>query len=249
MKNLSKIISAALVGLVLASSFVFGPQIAINAHRAFLRYKMSNVVMLTAFTGGGGTGFFIRKDGSLIIITNAHVCRLANESGYMMVDGKGLAKVLKVYDKQDLCALLPDSGFSASGLGIASSVEHGEQVFTLGHPLLQPSTISVGELSGPYQIMLTWGYNVDPDTCKGETYRLLDKPEELGMAAIFGIKNICLRMFESESSPVIILPGNSGSPTTNIYGNVVAVAHAANEYGTRSFHVPLKDLKDFVNSL
>lgn len=43
--------------------------------------------------------------------------------------------------------------------------------------------------------------------------------------------------------------GNSGSPAVNLYGSVVAVAFAANEAGSRSYFVPLSDLKNFLNEL
>lgn len=249
MRKLKALVSGIAIGAVLYYTF-FGVPILNNIHRSYLRYKMKDVVYVTNILGAGGTGWVTRKNnGERIIITNAHVCGLADTSGMVLINYKEFAQIERIYNKQDLCAIKAPSSIKSRGFSIASSVTYGEQVFTLGHPLLQPSTVSPGELSGPYKIEIMVGQNVNPETCKGESYQLLTEKDLGPIASIFGIKNICVRIFNSESSPIIILPGNSGSPTVNIYGNVVACAHAANEFGTRSFHVPLSYIKDFIESL
>ncbi len=85
------------------------------------------------------------------------------------------------------------------------------------------------------------------EECSDETYELI--PVNDPTANMFGIDSACVRVLDSQSSSVSILPGNSGSCTVNIYGNVVAVAFAGNEGGTRSYHVPLAALQDFLGSL
>jgi S1-C subfamily serine protease len=250
-KYKKKIVQVALsVKLAIAMLFgiVFGVGVLTNYHSTYLRYKMKDVVLIHSFSGGGGTGSIVKlPSGKNAVLTNGHVCKLAQD-GVILVNYLGndyVSKVIEVYPKHDLCIV--ESPSQKGGLSIASSVDMGEKVFAMGHPLLEPNTITHGELSGVVNVRIAMGYNVPKAECSGEGYELINA-EQSGnpMMSLFGILNVCIRSLDSNASTVIILPGNSGSPTVNIYGNIVAVVFAANESGTRSYHVPLKEIKAFL---
>lgn len=215
----------------------------------YIRYKMKDVVKITNTEGAGGTGWVTSstQSGKTVVITNAHVCEL-QENGKVFVEYRDdvfLLPVLTVYKKNDLCAITAPN-FISGGLDIANGVTEGERVYTTGHPLLEPRTTSAGEYSGKVVIPIT-RLNIKKEQCSGEGFRFIGPSELPEIARIFGIESVCIRFIKAQSSTIIILPGNSGSPDLNIWGNVVGVAFATQE--TRSYHVPLEDLKDFLGSL
>lgn len=233
---------------VLSVGYLFGTSILDNIHLGYLRYKMNDVVAVTNNKGSGGTGWVTKgASGKFVIITNAHVCGV-QENGYVYVTYRGdiyLLKVIKLYADHDLCAIqAPES--ATSGFSIAFYSRYGSRVCTLGHPYLEPNTITCGEYSGSVEMTVLYKQNVSPEECKGKGYELIQADLSL---AFFGLQNFCVRHLTAEASSISILPGNSGSPDVNIFGNVVGVAFAANQYGTRSYHVPLSELKKFLGEL
>lgn len=242
-----------LAGFVVAASgiygAVFGVGILTNVHSVYLRALSHWTVLIHNSQGSGATGFIARgKSGKKYIITNAHVCGLA-EDGKVFVYYWGdeyRLQVIKKYATNDLCAIeAPKTAGLA--VNIAKSFKEGEAAYAIGHPLLEPLTITLGELSGPVSVSVLIAKNVKPEECTGETFRFIDLSGTLD--DIFGTSNVCIRDLEAEASTVSILPGNSGSAVVNTFGSVIGVAFAANEPGTRSYIVPLSDLRAFLNEL
>jgi S1-C subfamily serine protease len=229
---------------------LFGVGFLTNIHNLYLRTLSHWTVLIHNSRGSGATGFVVRgKSGKKYIMTNGHVCSL-QEDGKVFVYYKGdeyRLKVVKFYAKNDLCAI-EAPGAAGLAVNIASNFREGESAYAIGHPLLEPKSITLGELSGPVSVTVEVGENKKPEECTGETYELIDLSTN-PMAAIFGISNICVRHLEAEAATMTILPGNSGSAVVNIYGSVIGVAFAANESGTRSYIVPLSHLKEFLGSL
>lgn len=220
-----------------------------NVHLAYLRYLGKDTVLLRNSTGAGASGFLIKgKSGKYHIMTNGHVCGL-QENGKLLATYRGNTYVVNVeskYPYNDLCSVSAPSTTN-SALTVARSREYGESAYSIGHPLLEPLSVAVGELSGGVIISIVTGYNIPKEQCSGPTYEIVT---DLGpMAAFFGIKSACVRHLEADASTISIQPGNSGSPIVNIYGHVIAVAFAANESGTRSYTVPLSNLKKFMEGL
>lgn len=221
-----------------------------NLRLSYLRGLGENVVLIHNQLGNSGaTGFLIKgKSKKTYIMTNNHVCEL-EKKGVILADYLGdtyVTTVIKRYPLNDLCVMKAPRNIK-NVFKTASDYNIGDTAYTIGHPALEPLSVSVGELSDSVFIPLLMGYNFAPEECLGPTYSLhTDLPPE---AIMFGIFNACVRTLEANTSSIIIIPGNSGSPTVNIYGRVVGVAFAANEAGTRSYHVPLSYLKDFLDSL
>jgi S1-C subfamily serine protease len=220
-----------------------------NAHLGYLRYLGKDTVLLRNSTGAGATGFLIKgKSGKYHIMTNGHVCGL-QENGKLLAYYRGDTYVVTVeskYPYNDLCAISAPTTVK-SAFKIAKSRQYGESAYAIGHPLLEPLTVAVGELSGGVVVSVLAGYNIPESECSGPTYEFNDKLNPL--AALFGIQSECIRHLEADASTLSIQPGNSGSPIVNIYGHVIAVVFAANESGTRSYAVPLSNLSEFVEGL
>lgn len=243
MKYLIAVLSAVLLLTII------GGGVLNNAHLSYLRYLGKNTVLLRNSTGAGATGFIIKgKSGKYHIMTNGHVCGL-QEDGKLFAIYQGDVYVVTVeskYPYNDLCSVSAPSKINSS-FKIARSRVYGESAYAIGHPLLEPLTVAVGELSGRVVIQILAGYNIPKDECSGPTYEFNDSLNPL--AAFFGIKSVCIRHLEADASTLSIQPGNSGSPIVNIYGHVIGVAFAANESGTRSYIVPLSNLVSFIEGL
>lgn len=243
------------IGLTISSAvvatLVFGTSILDNIHNGFLRILSHSVVKLTNAAGNSGaTGFVVKgASGKKYIMTNAHVCGLA-ENGILQATYQGEQFPVEVYKKyqwNDLCALTAHRplGFAVN---IASSRSYGESAWVIGHPLLEPISSTVGELSGSVSIEIMTKLNPKPEECSGPTYSLVDL-SNVPEALFFGVMSVCVRTLEANAGTISILPGNSGSPTVNLFGSVIGVAFAGSDSGVRSYFVPLNDLKTFLREL
>lgn len=249
--NIHKIAKTVLSTIAITLVLIFGTSFENNIHNYYLRSVTSYTVKLTNDAGNSGaTGFVVKgASGKKYIMTNSHVCGLADESGTIYAHYQGErfpVKVFKKYVWNDLCAIESHRPLGKAA-SIASYVTNGENTWVIGHPLLEPKSVAVGELSGTAIVPIATGMNVKPEDCAGPTYHLYDTAGTI--YALMGIQNICVRTLEAQGSTMAILPGNSGSPAVNEYGNVVAVAFAGYEGGVRSYFVPLADLKDFLGEL
>lgn len=236
------------LGLVVFT--VFGVGVLNNIHNGYLRLLSSWTVMITNSQGtSGATGFIVKgASGRKFILTNGHVCRLA-EKGVLTAnygDEKFPVSVFKEYEWNDLCALEAHRPLGHA-ITVARSVRLGEQVYVIGHPLLEPLTVRSGEISGTVILRIMMGQNPTPESCTGPTYSIMDTSKSI--FGFFGINTICMRTLEANAGTADTLPGNSGSPIVNTWGNLVAVCFAGNQSGTRSYSVPLADIKDFLSEL
>jgi S1-C subfamily serine protease len=197
----------------------------------------------------GATGFLVKgKSGGIYILTNGHVCGL-EDHGPLFLDYQGdtySTHVIKKYTLHDLCIMSAPSK-AKDFLKLASKYTLGDTAYVLGHPQLEPLSLAVGELSGPVDVRILVKYNPTPAECSGPTYEYhTDLPLE---AIMMGVTSACVRVLESDTSSVIVIGGNSGSPSLDIWGRVIGVAFASNQTNTRSYHVPLASIRDFLESL
>ena len=93
-----------------------------------------------------GTGFNIVHRGKYFLITNRHVCDISKDLGHpneAVVNGN-ILKILKIWDKHDLCALASDR---ESGLELAhQDTEPLDKVTLIGHPRGIDLTIREGRI-------------------------------------------------------------------------------------------------------
>lgn len=209
----------------------------------FVNYKGKYVVRVTnAATGGGGTGFFVQApSGVTYILTNLHVCKAAaGETSTVLIDGSYFGTIIAKYSDHDLCLI--SNPKQSSGFAVADKTYNGENIYILGHPLLEPLSLVKGQISGSMIVTLLAGFDIP---CKGPGYTEIDISDSL-FGAITGYRTACLREYEAYAATANTLPGNSGSPVLNKWGRVVGVAFAGREGSGRGYLVPLSFIKDFL---
>lgn len=126
-------------------------------------YKGSSVVRITYKDNlnAGGSGFQVEAPSGLqYIITNKHVCAVANEFGEVMVSTTtGERKVLRVLDRykeHDLCVIEPFEGLRP--MRLASNIYRSERVYLIGHPRLADLTFERGYFRGKKKIQMRIGW-------------------------------------------------------------------------------------------
>ena len=102
-----------LIKIISASVFIVGIcAIAAVSYESYLYdYKGASVVKLTRtpMQFSGGTGFQIKApSGKQYILTNAHICQIADSLYAKTQSGKiSVVDVIKIYPHHDLCIMKP----------------------------------------------------------------------------------------------------------------------------------------------
>lgn len=207
-------------------------------HNKYIRTKVgSQVIMLTNKAGnGGGTGFAVQApSGEVYTLSNAHVCRISGGLYTQLPNGRKIKmNILEISDASDLCLLNGIKGLG--GLDLAGSVDIGEDMGLVGHPKLMPLTLSRGSLIGYGRALVMVAAGMCPDEMEPPTYNSID--------GFFG--PVCVMDVTAGFTNITALPGNSGSPVVNIFGNVVGVLFASDTDVYWGLIVPLKEIKSFL---
>lgn len=242
--------TAARSKLALAALFVFGvfAYLGVNLEQYkddYININTNSIFkVLNLARTGGGTGFVIRaQSGKNYILTNAHVCGVADSEGRVALQEKDgtlyESHVKKVFKKHDLCLI--DAKSDWTPISIARDSYVGENIYVVGYPGLEPLSMVKGQLRAYLNIQMEAGRNKECE--EGE--ESVD-PGPIGQ--MFGVNNICVKTFYSQPITANIYPGNSGSPVMDNYGNVVGVAFASNEYH-QGYIVPLSYIKEFLKEV
>lgn len=274
---------SAVVSIATLLLAYFAPRV----HREFIRhYVGSKVVMISDRSlnkkqdkYSGGTGFHIQApSGKIYIVTNRHVCDLANKKDEVFAAVRGETsykklKVIKRSDFSDLCIIEPLPEVK-KGLKIGLEPEIGETIAAVGHPNLQPKTITIGEVVGydeftfPIGVIGRDGFKESQCKNKDNIIREYSNATEaaLEMKRKFNKNKIVEQFLKDENdklpslkkirlclvsnmslvTTVMAYHGSSGSPIVNFYGEVVGVVYAINEDRIWARGVPLADLKKFL---
>lgn len=278
----SKLRVAALITKAVATTaLLLGVGIAApKMHTQYIRSNVGDsVVMLTnKIPGseggyGGGTGFHITaKSGRTVIVSNRHVCMAGKDQGFMFGSVRGRTrihklKIIELFSDSDLCVLEPIDGVSPLKLG--SPPTEGQSVWAVGHPNLQPRTVTKGEVQG-FEWMAfavgAIGYSgFTEDDCKysnrfianveksrlGKSVALnkitnFDSVDQIESVPSETVK-LCVERNLSMVTNVPIYKGNSGSPVVDDFGRVVSVIFATNMDGMWGQAITYFDLKKLLS--
>lgn len=206
-----------------------------------------NVVRIFNITNtSGGTGFHIKTEsGEVYILTNKHVCGLADENDNVIVEQNGhreVRKVLKRYKDHDLCLVTKMKDHS-NFIKIAGSATKGEDIIVVGHPGLRYLTLAHGEYVGRTNININSVVNNQQECLDG---KIIPDP----IINILFNKLVCVKTYISDSISSPIYGGNSGSPVVNKWGKLIGVVFAGNRSQPNDgYMVPLRFVKDFLKGL
>jgi S1-C subfamily serine protease len=190
--------------------------------------------VLSPLGQGGGTGFAIRgKSGKLIVLTNAHVCALAHEGKIIIEQGNGrkTLTVADVSDTTDLCALTGLKGYE--GLSLAKDASLLDPTFVVGHPRLLPIQIRAGYITARETVSINY--------C--QVFRKSIQTLDDGSTDY----STCVKTIDSYLISNRIAPGNSGSPALDVWGNVIGVVYAGDQWGNAGLAVPLNVVREYLN--
>jgi S1-C subfamily serine protease len=236
---------AAMIGCALMGLFLVGASCGVPLSEGSLyRYVRGQTTMLLNpdNTDSGGTGFVvITPNGNRFTLTNAHVCRGTERSWMVARPSDGSEpmnlSIIMVASDIDLCLLdpLPDH----EGLPLAAESNILDFIYVVGHPRLLPAILTKG-----YYISRSVEQISDPDTAERDCIGP-NRSWEIHMT-LFGPVGVCAIAEDSGLTDASIRPGNSGSPVTNVYGELVGVAFAADE--TIGLFLPLDRVRAFLSS-
>lgn len=238
-KYISKIVFIAFLCAVIS---VKGPEI----HYNYIRNKVQKTTVLVTNkdkTSGGSGSHVIAPSGKVYILTNAHVCSVGQDGIVYITDDYGRTiprRILEVSDFTDLCLVEPLPNYHGA-LKLGSNVSPGQIVASVGHPSLMPTTMSRGEIIGESEVDVL-DHVINPldetDTCNLPKNRIIQ-------GGFFGLTKYCVIHVKANLTNVIILPGNSGSPQVDFWGNLNGVFFAGNR-ANWGLSITLKDVKEFL---
>lgn len=245
--------------IILLSSFVFlffsvaGPSMYEN----YLRAKVGQVVIKVIKDSravSGGTGFIVKAaSGQSYILTNYHVCAMNGQKiGDLVLattpdeSRQMYRKIIDISQDADLCLVETIPGLK--GVDLAGSYAVGDDLAVIGHPLLNPLTVSRGRIMSKKIIQVLFEYNLTQEDCegRGRRFHFADLSSNI-MAAFMGVTSACFTQDLALETNAETYPGNSGSPVVNIYGNLIGVLFAGNGDDHWGYIVPLEQVRDFLS--
>jgi S1-C subfamily serine protease len=204
-----------------------------SAHAEPYTALHASVVRATA-GGGYGTAFLVQaRSGQVVLVSNYHVCSLAEDSRILVSRPNDFenvpARVLAVDPAHDLCVM---SAVPGHALTLADrSPLPGDAVYTYGWPQGEAR-----DASGVYT---------------KDTYaRFAFEPTAFGchqdLLPIDGYCHIIIKLAETTAR---IAPGASGSPATDSSANVIGVFNSYKIPGETGSFVALKYLRRFLGTM
>jgi len=196
-------------------------------------------------TSGGSGIILISSEKESLVLTNAHVCKVAKNGGFVSNnDGKSfLVHSYKASAVDDLC-LIKVLGDLGAYTTIASHppVPFYEKASISGHPSLLPTVVTTGHFSGKQSIQVMTGLK----PCTKE-----DEGSMNGMGAL-----ICLILggmptftqYDTILVTATIMPGSSGSGVFNSRNELAGVVFAGNGDLGYASTIPYENMMHFLDS-
>jgi len=226
-----------IASLCLLATILMTPEI----HEKYLISKSKSVVKLTSTTGSSGTGFVIRHKLKKYILTNRHVCTMHPKFLTASIGNKVFTtRIIKYSETDDLCLMTAPQNLPYLGIR-GLNLRGMSKAYTIGHPLGLPLTFEKGLVTSEEVIRIRV-------SCK-RSHDLSYKPRDL-MSQLFGIKKVCIKVYDAVRVNSFTYPGNSGSPVLDWKGHVQGVIFAGSTRAANAgYMVPLRKVRRFLESI
>lgn len=206
---------------------------------------ISNSVSITNNeSNSGGSGTVLRSsDAASYVLTNSHVCEVAEEGGLVHGEAGTFAVAGLKHSKQhDLCLIKVYGNLRASAkLASSGPADKRASATISGHPSLYPTVVTKGHFSGRETIQVMTGF----EECTEETIEKGGLDAAL-MCLFFGgipvVKN-----YDSVLVSATIMPGSSGSGVFNKDNELTGVVFAGSGELGYAWTVPYEYVREFVN--
>lgn len=179
-------------------------------------------VMITNLQrNSGGSGTILHSyDDQSFILTNAHVCRVARNGGFVITDSM-LAFAVVSYvtsQKHDLCLIRVAANLHVDTNIAGKEPKRYDSAIISGHPHLLPTILTYGHFSGKHVVSVMIGYR----DC---TLEEINDPQ-VGIFCLMSGKLPDIRNYEAIVVSATIMPGSSGSAIYNSKGEISALVFA-----------------------
>lgn len=156
-------------------------------------------------------------------------------------------RIINISGSYDLCAIAVPKKLKEkhpNPLHIAPSVSFKDRMYVVGHPLLLPLVVSTGHAVLERIIYMEHEDPTPLSECNKPKNVIKPTQDFLG-----NIQLVCADKILTWLTNIPSQPGNSGSPTVNDKGEVVAVLYGGYTRLQWSMLVPRSSLVSYINSL
>lgn len=222
-----------------------------SMHKKYLLSKARNQVFRLVNPdkhGSGGTGFSVKApSGKVYTLTNEHVCSMTTlpyVHAQVPNEVDRFVNLKKIESAQftDLCILEGLSG--TNPFSLSDNLSIGDEVAVIGHPLLEPLTLIMGQVNNFQYIPVAIGFDMEDTQCSNRGGKNMHLGGE--EAGFFMFSSVCVKTVFSARTTLQTYPGNSGSPVIDIWGKVVGVLFAGNGRTNWGYIIPISDIKRFL---
>lgn len=204
---------------------------------------ISNSVSITNNeSNSGGSGTVLKSsDAASYVLTNSHVCAVAEEGGLVHGEAGTFAVAGIKHSKQhDLCLIKVYGNLRASAkLASQGSEPYRSEATIAGHPALYPTVVTKGHFSGRDTIQVMTGV----EEC---TKEMVEKNPDILMMCIFMGGIPVIKNYDSILVSATIMPGSSGSGVFNKNNELTGVAFAGSGELGYAWTVPYEYVREFV---
>lgn len=201
-----------------------------SLHYHYVRHVVGKTIVKIWAPGhrGGGTGFHIKSPkGNVYILTNSHVCEVSSDGLNIDVEtaeGRDIKRrIIENSGNTDLCLI--EGVPNAQYLTLGKEANPGDILAVVGHPELMANTMTRGEVIEKMEVKIPVSEIVtDADRNKCT----LPKNSIEKFFTFFGPVEVCMSKVKAIMTTIPILPGSSGSPVIDLWGNVCGVVFAGN---------------------